>query len=156
MKNFLILIVIAAALQSCSQKTQVQTSTSVNAPLLPNQTMVAEADIPEPVVSRWRTEYPQLHGAQWYKSDKGYTVYYLHKGLQQRVEYDEKGTGVWKSHELKPEAVPLTIRESMKAKYPGIQYGRTYVGYPEKGIKRYEVEVNGKWEAFDGEGKPVK
>jgi hypothetical protein len=76
--------------------------------------------------------------------------------LQSRISYDSTGNVIISSREVKSEDVLSAIREYMKKKYPGIQYGKTFLTTQPDGVKRYDVQVDvDKWESFDMEGKSI-
>ncbi|MEO5674166.1 MAG: PepSY-like domain-containing protein [Chitinophagales bacterium] len=159
MKNLILPLIFCLVMQSCfttHQNPDVQTTTTPVQQLYAGGSVLKAEEIPQPVITSWNRDYSKVYGEQWYKQDDGYVVYHLHKKLLSRVAFNEQGKVVMTSREVKPESVPFNIREYMKAKYPGTQYGKTYLSYPGKGVKRYEVEVGNKWEYFDGEGKNIK
>ena len=158
MKKLFILAAFALAVQGCfTQKTQVVTNqtTGKAEQMYPGHTLLSLSEIPPAVQSAWDSEHAKVRGKEWYKTDEGFIVYYPYKKLQSRIAYDASGKILTWSREVKAEDVPVTIRDYMKAKYPGIQYGRTYLCYGPNGERNYEVQVESKWESFDGEGKSI-
>jgi len=123
--------------------------------MYPGHTMLKTEEVPQAVQTTWNKEHSGVSGAEWYKEDSTFIVYYLNKKLQSKIFYDDKGKEIAHSREVESDDVPAAIRDFMKVKYPGIQYGRTYLTYrmdePDK--KYYEVQVDDKtWERFDING----
>lgn len=156
MQRFFLLMFFSLLIQSCfTHRTQVMSnpSTASNSDqMYAGHTALKPDEVPPSVSSAWKKNYSQVKTAQWYKTSYGYIVYYVNKKLQSRVGYDTSGKVIMRSREVKSEDVPLFVRDYMKKKYPGIQYGRTYLTSPETGEKRYDVQVEDKWERFDING----
>ncbi|HYV91827.1 MAG TPA: hypothetical protein VE978_08590 [Chitinophagales bacterium] len=127
--------------------------------MYPGHTMLKLDEVPQAVRDAWNTEYARVNGEEWYQTDGGYIVYYLSKKLQSRIVYDTNGNQISRSREVETDDVPVTIRDFMKKKYPGIQYGRTYLSYTngEDDKRYYEVQVDDKkWERFDINGNSIE
>ena len=159
MQRFFLLIVFALLIQSCfTKRTQVMTNQSTvsnSEQMYAGHTALKPEEVPQSAISSWKKNYSEIKGDEWYKTSYGYIVYYVQKKRQSRIGYDTNGKVVLRSREVKSEDVPLFIRDYMKQKYPGIQYGRTYLTTLETGEKRYDVQVGDKWERFDINGKSL-
>lgn len=160
MKNFLSILALTCMLQSCiTTKHPPASNNQLGATkmeqLYPGHTMLKTEEVPQAVRNSWQGDHSAVNGEEWYKEDSGYVVYYLSKKLQSRILYTANGEMVMRSHEVKSDDVPATIREYMKAKYPGIQYGRTFLSYTngEDDKRYYELQVDDHtWEVFDSNG----
>ena len=159
MQRLLLLTVLSLFIQSCFTKhTQVMTNQSTvsnSAQMYTGQTVLLPNEVPKSVMNSWKANYSAVKGAQWYKTNSGFIVYYVNKKLQSRVGFDTSGKVIMRSREVKSEDVPLFIRDYMKKKYPGSQYGRTYLTTSATGEKRYDVQVEDKWERFDMKGSSL-
>ena len=127
--------------------------------MYPGHTMLKPDEVPQAARDAWNSEHSNMSGEEWYKEDSGYVVYYLTKKLQSRIFYNANGEMIMRSHEVKTDDVPIAIRDYMKVKYPGIQYGRTFLTYlnGEDDKQFYEVQVDDKtWERFDANGNHIE
>lgn len=156
-KSFL-LLVFFLSMQSCFTKhTQVMTNQSTvsnSGQMYTGHSVLKPEEVSQSARSQWQKNYSKFNG-EWYKTDYGYVVYYIDKKMQSRIGYDTSGKVLFTSHEVKSEKVPILIRDYMKRKYPGIQYGRTFLTSLDTGTKRYDVQVDDKWERFDINGKSL-
>ena len=163
MKNFFLIIAFASVLQSCfttkrTPPSNNQLGATAKEQMYPGHSMLKPEEVPQDVVAAWSKEHSGVSGAEWYKEDSNFIVYYLNKKLQSRIFYNANGKEIARSREVKSDDVPVAIRDYMKVKYPGIQYGRTYLTYrvDEASNKYYEVQVDDNtWERFDSNGKQI-
>jgi hypothetical protein len=157
MKTVLLLVFISVEFGCFTKKPQVVTNETVNTntPMYPGHTILATNEVPAEVRNAWEKQHSAVTGEQWYKTDEGFIAYYPYRELQSRISYDANGKILTTSREVKGEDVPVPIRDFMKTKYPGIQYGKTYFCYPSEGDKYYEVQVDDKWEQFDRDGNNI-
>jgi len=149
-------------LSSCSifttktPEVQVQNAPTANEQMYPGHAVMASAEVPPPVLASWNKDHSGVK-AEWYKTDQGYMVFYATKKKQSKFLFDENGKELLHSREVKGEDVPGKIREYMKVKYPGTQYGRTFISYLPDGSKTYDVYVTGdQWEMFDMDGNSIE
>jgi hypothetical protein len=160
MKNYFLLVILVSLVSACAtQRTQVsvnQTTPSNNEQMYPGHTIIVGDAVPEAVRNAFKKNHSGIKGVQWYKIDEGYVVYYPYKKMQSRISYDSTGNMIISSREVKSEDVFPVIRDYMKKKYPGIQYGKTFLTTQADGGKRYDVQVEeDKWESFDMNGKSI-
>lgn len=156
----LLLIAFPLILSSCFTKKPdvvvAQSNAANTEEMYPGHTTLATQEIAKPVMQSWTSGYSGIKGAQWYKTNDGYIVFYPYKKLQSLISFDTTGKVLTKCREVKAEDVLPEIRTFMKDKYPGTQYGRTYVCTTAEGDKRYEVQVLDKFEIFDMQGKNLE
>lgn len=123
---------------------------------LANAQKVASSNVPANVKAALQKNYPNVKEVKWEKEHGNYEAEFKVDGLEYSVVINVSGTILETEVELAENELPQKARTYIATNYKGSKIKEVARITDNKGVVKYEAEVNGKDLLFDSEGNFIE
>ena len=122
------------------------------------QDKVQDKDVPAPIQTNFKTQYPDASAVNWKMKEGNYKVHFKQNGFKQLAAYDASGKLLSKGIEIKESELPASISSSVKTGYADRSIDEIYK-IEKNGTTSYMVKMKGNPETklmYSADGQSVK
>jgi hypothetical protein len=115
-----------------------------------------ESEVPQPVISKFNSMYPNVTGAKWEVENGNYEAEFKENNVETSVLIDANGTYVQSETEIAVSSLPQSVRDYASKNLPGKNITEACLVSNADGTVSYEAEIGKKDYLFDGNGNFIR